>query len=125
MDDTDKIKLKMAAIWKARDNEVGAIKDRALLVWGFLMFCYGGYAYLAARIILNCGKQHLCDSHLGVINMALLFLALVAFRLSLNWVRMMKGAKAWAENYDYLAENFQHLLLPLCNVPRMCPCFSP
>ena len=120
----DKIKLKMDAIWKARDNEVGAIKERSLLVWGFLMFCYSGYAYLAAKV-LNSDNGKLCDRHLAVINMALLVLSLIAFRLSLNWVRMMKGAVAWAQNFDYLAECFQHLFLPLLTRQRKCPYFQP
>ena len=120
----DKIELKMDAIWKARDNEAGAVKDRALLVWGFLMFCYGGYAYLAARVLLNCGSDQLCSSHLDAINMALLILSLITLRLSINWVRMMKGAVAWAQNFDYLAEAFQHQFLPLCKGERKYPCFQ-
>lgn len=126
MDENDKIKQKMDAIWKARDNEAGAVKERSLLVWGFLMFCYTGYACLAAKVILNCGKngKELCDSHLAIINIVLLLLSLIAFRLSLNWVRMMKGAAAWAQNYDYLAENFQHLFLPLRTAQRSCPLYQ-
>ena len=123
MQEFDKIKLKMDAIWKARDNEAGAVKDRALLVWGFLMFCYGGYAYLAAKVLLNCGIDQLCSSHLDAINMALLILSLITLRLSLNWVRMMKGAVAWAQNFDYLAEAFQHQFLRTRK--QDSPCFQP
>ena len=124
MDDSEKIKLKMDAIWKARDNEVGALKERSLLVWGFLMFCYTGYACLLAKVILTYGKENSIPmNRLKLINLILLGISLISFRLSVYWVEMMKGAKAWAENFDYIAENFQHRFLRLaCN--RGCPFFS-
>ena len=59
MDESDnefeKIKLKFDAIWKARDIELAAVRERTLLAWGFLMFCYGGYGYLVSRILLHEG----------------------------------------------------------------------
>ena len=124
MDDTEKIKLKMDAIWKARDNEVGAIKERSLLIWGFLMFCYTGYACLVAKVVLTHGEENSIPlNRLEFINLILLGISLIAFRLSVYWVEMMKGAKAWAENFDYIAENFQHRFLRLA-CDRSCPFFS-
>ena len=115
----EKIKLKFDAIWKARDSELAAVRERTLLAWGFLMFCYGGYGYLVSRILLHEGP--VAELRLAPLNIVLLFLALVCWRLSAYWVQLAKGAKAWAENSDYIAEAFQHVFLPLKHPTRTCP----
>lgn len=114
----DKIKLKFDAIWKARDNEIGAIKERSLLVWGFLMFCYGGYGILVRDLLY---KTPIPEIRFQAYNLALLFLSLVCFRLSVYWTKMMKGAKAWAENFDFIAEAFQHKFFRLSDKATSCP----
>ena len=48
--EADKIKLKFEAIWKARDNGLGAIKETATSRMFFLMFCCTGYAYLVTKL---------------------------------------------------------------------------
>lgn len=116
----DAIKLKFDTIWKARESELAAVRERTLLAWGFLMFCYGGYGYLVSRILLF--EKSIEEMRLIPLNMVLLFLALVCWRLSVYWVQLAKGAKAWAENSDYIAEAFQHVFLPLKHPTRACPC---
>lgn len=115
----DKIKLKFEAIWKARDNELNAVRERSLMVWGFLMFCYGGYGVLAMRLLFpSTSEKAECPQ---LVNLILIFLSLICLRLSAYWVQMAKGAKAWAEIFDYMAECFQHDFLKLKNPKRKCP----
>ena len=99
------VKLKFDAIWKARDNELNAVRERTLLAWGFLMFCYGGYGYLAHEVLFQSG---LSEARFDACNITMLFIALVCARLSVYWIQLAKGAKAWAENFDFIAEGFQH-----------------
>ena len=103
--EADKIKLKFEAIWKARDNELHAVRERTLLAWGFLIFCYSGYGYLVHEMLALKGMS---ESRFSAYNLSLLIVALVCSRLSIYWIQLAKGAKAWAENFDFIAEGFQH-----------------
>lgn len=118
MEESDKIKLKFEAIWKARDNELNAVRERTLLVWGFIMFCYGGYGYLGHELLNSC---KISDPRFSAFNLSLLFLSIVCLRLSLYWVQIAKGAKAWAENMDFIAEGFQHLFARTNESDTVCP----
>lgn len=115
--EAERIKLKFEAIWKARESELNAVRERTMIVWGFLMFSYGGYGYLFSRLF----EHSFGTNRFRFLNIALLFFALLCWRLSAYWVEMAKGAEAWAEIYDYIAEAFQHVFLELKNPKRDCP----
>ena len=114
----DAIKLKFDAIWKARESEQHSVRERTLLAWGFLMFCYGGYGYIAYALFMSKGMS---EARFSAFNMALLFMSLVCLRLSIFWIQLAKGAKAWAENFDFIAEGFQHKFFKSQDCHLTCP----
>lgn len=120
----ERMKIKMDAVWKARDNETAAFAQRAAFAWGLLMFCYGGYGYVIAKILFSSSFHAYGTGYpfrVAVVNGVLLCLAAIAAKLSVLWIKMLKGAYAWAINYDYIAEAFQHRFCRLSSGEKFCP----
>ena len=98
-------KLVFESILRAKEEESQAFHQRALFVWGFLMVCLAAYAVLAHDVLL-C--KDISANRITIVNDVMMALALIMVRLAIYWIQMNKGASAWAENYDYIAENFLH-----------------
>lgn len=98
-------KIVFESILRVKEEESQAFHQRAHFVWGFLMVCLAAYAVLAHDILL--GKD-ISANRITIVNYVMLALAVIMVRLSIYWIQMNKGASAWAENYDYIAENFLH-----------------
>lgn len=121
----EKIKLKFEAIWKARQIEMESFSARALYIWGFLALCYGAYAYLLYQAVSTFLLQKPCKlSHpVGVFNTfngLLLGMAIGIFVISILWICVIKGANAWAERTDWMAENYTHDFLRTNPVVDSC-----
>ena len=122
---SDKIKLKFEAIWKAREIEMESFSARALYIWGFLTLCYGAYAFLLYQAISIFLFRKPCElSHptgiFNTFNGLLMVVAIGIFVISILWVYMIKGANAWAERTDWMAECFIHNYLRTNPVVGSC-----
>lgn len=122
---SDKIKLKFEAIWKAREIEMESFSARALYIWGFLALCYGAYAFLLYQAVSFFLLKKQCEiSHpAGVFNTfngLLMVVAIGIFVISILWIYMIKGANAWAERTDWMAECFAHNFLRTNPVVGSC-----
>ena len=121
----EKIKLKFEAIWKARELEMESFSARALYIWGFLALCYGAYAFLLYQAVSTflLQKQYDLSHQVGIFNPfngLLMVVATGIFVLSILWVCLIKGANAWAEKTDWMAENYTHDFLRTNPVAVSC-----
>ncbi len=79
-------------LYHCRDFEITNLWQRSVFLFAFLLLCFTGYGCW----FLNMMK----DSDSFVLkNLVALFIALIGIILSLIWIMMAKGSKAW---YDFL-----------------------
>ena len=107
------VKLKFDAIWKTRELEMKSFGERALYVWGFLTLCYGAYTFLLYQVVsaFLLEIEHELAHPVGtfvVFNGFMMALVIGVFVLSALWICLIKGANAWAERTDWIAECFTH-----------------
>ena len=92
-----------AGLWKCRDFEIDHVWQRAVFLSAFLLACYAGYG----GMILGLATADKVKVSLTVINLAGFCIALVALLLSLVWIMMAKGSKAWYEHYEAAITAFE------------------
>ena len=83
-------------LYQCRDFELSSFWQKSVFLFGFLSLCFAGYGALVAQVVDNDTNpdsisyiyQYMCGvSMLGII-------------LSVVWIYMMKGSKAWYEVYE-------------------------
>ena len=82
--------------WECRDFELAHFWQRAIFLSAFLLACYAGYG----SFIIHCATAEKLRVPFPVINVIAVIVCLVGFILSLMWIMMAKGSKAWYEHYE-------------------------
>ena len=103
MDDKcGKFTLKYAyeELWRCRDFELKHLWQRAVFLGAFLLAAFAGYGHL---ILQCCGQGHVFSMRDNVTGFVIAFGGLI---LSILWVMMAKGSKAWYERYESAIYNF-------------------
>lgn len=91
------------SLCRSRDREIEMVWKRAVFLTAFLIACFTAYGgLLAAYIGSDCQKV----VPFTVISVAAIGIGFVGMLLSIIWIQMAKGSKAWYEHYENVIECF-------------------
>ena len=90
-------------LWKCRDFEIDHVWQRAVFLSAFLLACFAGYG----SVVVGFATAEKVTIPLQMINTLLLGIAMVGLILSLIWIMMAKGSKAWYEHYERAIAAFE------------------
>lgn len=91
-------------LWICRDFEVDHLWQRSIFLAGFLLACFGGYGALAVSVLFPDPDAKAVSKEL--VNAVAFGICLIGIVLSLLWLMMAKGSKAWYERYEQAIEGF-------------------
>ncbi|MBP5511253.1 MAG: hypothetical protein J6Z49_10075 [Kiritimatiellae bacterium] len=83
-------------LWKCRDFELSHVWQRSIFLTAFLLACYAGYGSL----IVQCATTEKSCLPFWMINGMAFGIGVIGLLLSLLWIMMAKGSKAWYEIYE-------------------------
>ena len=83
-------------LWECRDFELEHYWQRAVFLTAFLLACYAGYGTL----IIQCVTAEKMQLPFQAVNGVAFVICMVGVLLSLLWIMMAKGSKAWYEKYE-------------------------
>ena len=89
-------------LWKCRDFELAHCWQRSVFLTAFLLACYAGYGAL----IMQCLTIEETQLPFRVVNGIAFCICVVGILLSLLWIMMAKGSKAWYEKYESAINTF-------------------
>lgn len=94
-----------------RKLEIKNLWQRSIFLATFLVLCYKGYGALVGKMIDNrCFTD--CDP--CEIDIIAIFISLIGIIMSILWIAMAKGSKAWQEVYeDAIGKIENELTIPL------------
>lgn len=99
---SDKITLKDAyeELWRCRDFELKHLWQRSIFLASLLVVVYMGYGSLIGNSFEKglCGKMAVNCYGFGI--------AFIGIILSLLWIMLAKGSKAWYERYESAISSF-------------------
>lgn len=90
-------------IWQCRDFELSTLWQRSVLLGAFMVAAYAGYGAL----ILNVFEKSNRMVWWGVLNLMAIGVCCFGLILSVLWIMMLKGSKAWYEIYERAIEDFR------------------
>lgn len=93
------------SLWKCRDFELSHLWQRSIFLTTFLVICYTGYGYVITKICDNIPDGNVVS--LLVLNIISLVISIMGIILSLFWIMMGKGSKAWYEKYEKALYNIE------------------
>lgn len=99
MSEIEKIKPKdiYESLWRCRDFELSHLWQRSIFLTAFLVMCFTGYG----AVILEVCKDYTTESPaFYILNLVAIIITLLGYVLSILWVMMSKGSKAWYEKYE-------------------------
>ena len=85
------------------DREIELVWKRAVFLTAFLIACFAGYGGLIATYL---GIDKPRQGPFAVISIAAIGIAFIGMALSVIWIMMAKGSKAWQEHYEKVIECF-------------------
>lgn len=85
------------------DREIELVWKRAVFLTAFLIAAFAGYGGLIATYI---GINEPRPGTFAAISIAAIGIAVVGMALSVIWIMMAKGSKAWQEHYEKVIECF-------------------
>lgn len=101
MENKDKISPKdiYTSLWRCRDFELSHLWQRSIFLTAFLVMCFTGYG---AVIIELCNQYNDVCSIFSfcLLNSIAIIITLLGVILSILWIMMGKGSKAWYEKYE-------------------------
>ena len=105
MDKDDRFTLKYAyeELWRCRDFELKHLWQRSVFLGTFLLAAFAGYGHF---ILQWCEHAHTFSLKDNLTGFAVAFVGLV---LSLLWIMLAKGSKAWYERYESAIYHFSEL----------------
>ncbi len=86
-----------------RDREIELVWKRAVFLTAFLIACFTAYGGLLTAYIGNSVPN---NAPFAVISVATIGIGFVGMLLSIIWIQMAKGSKAWYEHYENVIECF-------------------
>lgn len=102
-------------ICRNRDFEISLVWQRAIFLTAFLLGCFTAYGSLAS-LLLKGGTALPFE----VVNAICFLVTLVGIVVSMVWIMMAKGSKAWYEVYEKATEAFVAMhQTALCNARDM------
>lgn len=84
-------------LWMCRDFELTHLWQRSVFLGGFLLACFASYGGLVVAVL---GRGNLGLDGRWIANGAAFGICFVGTVLSLLWIMMAKGSKAWYELYE-------------------------
>lgn len=99
MSEIEKIKPKdiYESLWRCRDFELSHLWQRSIFLTAFLVMCFTGYG----AVILEVCKDYTTESPaFYILNLVAIIITLMGYALSILWIMMSKGSKAWYEKYE-------------------------
>lgn len=90
-------------LWKCRDFELATLWQRSVLLGTFMLATYAGYGMM----ILNVFEKSYRATRWDVLNLVAIGMCGFGVLLSVLWVMMLKGSKAWYEIYERAIEDFR------------------
>lgn len=84
-------------LWMCRDFELTHLWQRSVFLGGFLLACFASYGGLVVAVL---GRGNLGLDGRWIANGAAFGICFVGTVLSLLWIMMAKGSKAWYERYE-------------------------
>lgn len=90
-------------IWQCRDFELSTLWQRSVMLGAFMVAAYAGYGAL----ILNVFEKSNRVTWWGVLNLMAIGVCCFGLILSVLWIMMLKGSKAWYEIYERAIEDFR------------------
>ncbi len=97
------------SLWRCRDFEISHLWQRSIFLTAFLVLAYTGYGFVLMKICDQIETQQTSQIGLGFryLNIIGFILALIGIRLSILWIMMGKGSKAWYERYEQTLYNIE------------------
>ena len=95
-------------LYACRDLEIKNLWQRSIFLASFLVLCYTAYGALIGNIL---GQYRLADEKIWQYNTAIILLSFVGIILSVLWICMAKGSKAWQEVYEDAIGKFEEQYL--------------
>lgn len=89
-------------IWQCRDFELSTLWQRSVLLGAFMVAAYAGYGAL----ILNVFEKSNRVAWWGALNLMAIGVCCFGLILSVLWIMMLKGSKAWYEIYERAIDDF-------------------
>lgn len=88
------------SLWRCRDFELSHLWQRSIFLTAFIVLSYTGYGFVLMRIC-DC-LFNKCSTGFGFnyLNIIGFIIALSGITLSVFWIMMGKGSKAWYEKYE-------------------------
>lgn len=89
-------------IWKRLDFELSHLWQRSIFLTAFLLACFTGYGGLVVTVV---SAEHLKIPY-GLANGVAFGICIIGVVLSVLWILMAKGSKAWYEQYESAMNSF-------------------
>ncbi len=90
-------------LWHCRDFELSNLWQRSIFLGTFLLAVFAGYG----AVVLNCMDHGL--SNRPMVNLVCFGLSIIGIVLSIFWIMMAKGSKAWYERYEKAICHFREI----------------
>ncbi|MBQ3657415.1 MAG: hypothetical protein II956_11310 [Bacteroidales bacterium] len=117
-----------------KDSAINSLWQRSILLVSLLVICYTGYGTLFMKFLddsvtkkysiqiqnnlvchndeqINATFEDTTDYQIWRIHLALFFTSFVGSILSILWILMAKGSKAWQEAHEYAINDLEYLNL--------------
>lgn len=96
------------SLWRCRDFEISHLWQRSVFLTAFLVLAYTGYGFVLMKICDHIiGAQEISQIGFRYLNIIGFMIALVGIILSILWIMMGKGSKAWYEQYERALYNIE------------------
>lgn len=90
-------------IWQCRDFELSTLWQRSVMLGAFMVVAYTGYGALVLNLFAKSNRM----IWWGVLNLMAIGVCCFGLILSVLWIMMLKGSKAWYEIYERAIEDFR------------------
>ncbi|MBR4264760.1 MAG: hypothetical protein IKQ46_01755 [Bacteroidales bacterium] len=91
--------------YEGKDYHLKRFWENSIFVWTFLMVCFTAYGFLISKFL----EGKFCDESKNLFPILSSFICIIACTLSLLWLWMAKGSKAWYEVYENAIWNMESL----------------
>lgn len=88
-----------SSFWKCRDFELSHLWQRSIFLTTFLVLSFTGYGCVTTKLF-DLYLNNSLPLYLEVVNMSSFGLSIIGIMLSILWILMGKGSKAWFERYE-------------------------
>ena len=89
------------SLWSCRDFEISHLWQRSIFLTTFMLAGFTGYGFILSKLFGD-------TSNCAILNMLAGGIALAGIILSMLWIMMEKGSKAWYEKYEDAIWRIEH-----------------